>query len=735
MKTTSVVLSSVLLILGPAGGHVSAETTIVVNFGPCASAAVAGRGEAKVNWLDVDNTDDTVCTECFAALELQCYLRKMTGRADDFAIVDDGNAPDGELILVGGPQSNAVSRELANRLGVSAESLSELGQEGYRIKAATLDGRRITLVAGGGRVGTLYGAYDLLYRMSCRWFGPGELHDVVPHAEKVSELDISERPAFSVRGFRARTWDRPEPGLGFFLWMARNRLNLWSLEKSDPALLRKLGIKMACGGHTAMHLFLNPGAAYPYDHPSFKGDEKESKDPYAQSAQYSGDADKDRKLTYFEAHPEWFALVDGRRIPGLRGEWGTNFCTSNRDAAAEFVKNHVQALIDGEYQHADMVRLWTLDGGKWCQCDACKTLGNRTDRYLRLVQEFDQGIKKAQAEGKINRPIIVRFLVYADVLEPPTRPLPRDFDYKSCVGTFFPIGRCYVHNFDHPDCPANAGYLRQLHGWAVDPDRHYEGQLCIGEYYNISGFRSLPICFMHTMANDIPKYYHKGGARHFHYMHCTNGNWGNKALTNYQMARQIWDPDADCEALWEDYFARRYGPVAGTMRRFYESLEQMLANARELKYGLARRLDKGSENLFPNSHLQYRREPGVECEGPTLVEIVGHAETCRKLVDEAMAAEIPDPIKARIKEDERLFKYGERTVTYYDACAQAFELVRAGEKDEARRHYAEARRIAELLRKDVTSATLFVPAIIARPDAFAASGASRALEHLEKLLR
>jgi len=240
---------------------------------------------------------------------------------------------------------------------------------------------------------------------------------------------------------------------------------------------------------------------------------------------------------------------------------------------------------------------------------------------------------------------------------------------------------------------------------------------------------------MHTMANDIPKYYDKGGTRHFHYMHCTNGNWGNRALTNYQMARQIWDPDTDCEALWQDYFARRYGSVGGTMRRFYESLEQMLANARELKYGLARRLDRGAEDLFPKSHLQYRREPGVKCDGPTLVEIVGHAETCRKLIDEALAAEIPDPVRARIAEDGRMFTYGERTVTYYDACAQAFQLGRAGGKEEARRHYDEAKRIAELLRKDVTSATLHVSAAIASPNALAASGAAGALEHLEKLLR
>ena len=31
-----------------------------------------------------------------------------------------------------------------------------------------------------------------------------------------------------------------------------------------------------------------------------------------------------------------------------------------------------------------------------------------------------------------------------------------EFDYQTCIATFFPIVRCYVHNFDDPACPQNA---------------------------------------------------------------------------------------------------------------------------------------------------------------------------------------------------------------------------------------------------------------------------------------
>jgi len=93
----------------------SAETVIVVNHGSHPSAEAAAGAEAQVNWTDGDPADDTVCTECFAATELQHYLRRISGREGDFAIVTDAAPPAGDGLLVGGPASNAATRQLAAR--------------------------------------------------------------------------------------------------------------------------------------------------------------------------------------------------------------------------------------------------------------------------------------------------------------------------------------------------------------------------------------------------------------------------------------------------------------------------------------------------------------------------------------------------------------------------------------------------------------------------------------------
>jgi len=264
----------------------------------------------------------------------------------------------------------------------------------------------VTTLAGGGRVGALYAVYGLLYLLGCRWFAPGEVHEEIPSLklEGLPDLDVTEKPSFATRGFHA--WeDRGNPD--FLLWMARNRLNYWCVEQSNHPLLHKLGIRMAGAAHDAQSLFLNP----------------DSPDP------------NNPKLSRFKAHPEWFAFDGKQRIPGIRGDGGTNFCSSNPPAVAEFMKNFVQAIAGGRYRDAQVIRFWTLDGGRWCQCDACKALGTPTDRNLLLVNRLRQEIEAARKAGRINRPIAMEFLAYADVLQPPTKPLPADFDYVNCYAT------------------------------------------------------------------------------------------------------------------------------------------------------------------------------------------------------------------------------------------------------------------------------------------------------------
>jgi hypothetical protein len=226
--------------------------------------------------------------------------------------------------------------------------------------------------------------------LGCRWFAPGELHEQLPRISKLGEWDINEQPSFRSRGYYL--WeDRGTPE--FFLWMARNRMNYWWVGQSGHSLLHKLGIRLLAGFHADPISFMNPVGPYPYNHARFQGDEKLLVDPYPAGSQFAGDGDHDGKLSYFEAHSEWYAFDGKQRVPGMKlPYYGTNFCTSNPDAVTEFMKNYMHALSEGIYKGAKLARFMTLDGGAWCQCAACKALGTPTDRNMLLMHRFNQEV-------------------------------------------------------------------------------------------------------------------------------------------------------------------------------------------------------------------------------------------------------------------------------------------------------------------------------------------------------
>jgi Domain of unknown function (DUF4838)/Glycosyl hydrolase family 67 N-terminus len=725
---TAIIVAALILIMleKPA---LAAGISIAVNTGAFASVEEAAHGEASLTWDGSSPFEEAACTQSFAALELKHYLRKTTSNTIDVLLTNDKEISQGDLILIGGPTSNALTARLAGKIGLSETELTALGPEGYIIKSTRVDGQRILLIAGGGRVGTLYGVYDYLHRIGCRWFAPGIIHQEIPSMQsiKLDGFDVVEKPKFALRGFHA--WEK-RGNEDFILWMARNRLNYWCVEEGSHPLLRKLGLKLVWGGHVIGYNYLKPSAPYPYAHARFKTKERLPVDPYPLSNDCKGDVNSDGMLSYLEAHPEWYGVYKGKRSKVLKNG-KVNYCTSNPFATKELMKNAVQELIDGVARDAGIVNCWSVDGGKWCECGKCKALGTPTDRNLMFVYDFDKEVKRAQMAGLIKRPITVLFLAYYDVLKPPTRSLPQDFDYETCIATYFPIQRCYVHNFNDLDCSVNRTFSKHLYGWAVDPQRHYKGQICIGEYYNVSGYKCLPICFMHTMQNDIPYYYEKTNARYFHYMHVTTGQWGNKALTNYQMARQLWDHDIDCSVLWDDYFSGRYGPVADDMRAFYSSLEKMLSNVTELKYGLSKRLSKASSNLFSNAHMAFTQKDGNL--GPSLTEIIEHSHECRSILERVKKTKLPGRISVRISEDESMFAYGECTVMFYHALSLAYQQQREGKLQEAQKALAQAKALANKLREDKVSATLSSEHANA-PDALNASRAAGAIGRLEKLL-
>jgi hypothetical protein len=689
---------SVSLLLG---GTAAAEVAILVNQADFASVEKAAQGEEDVDWWDADLSDDRACTECFAAVELSRFLPLCASVSRD-AIrfqAPDRLPPAGDVFLLGSRRSNPL---IASRNPADDAELQH--DQSFRIRARYENQRTITTIEGKDRVGALYGAYGYLEQLGVRFYGLGEKGTVYPSkaGPLPRNLNIVRHPSFLSRGFIG-LGDRGDKDI--FFWMARNRMNYCDETGKDAHFRKKLGMILVDGGHNVQATFLGGDAEYPYDHPRFRGEENKPKDPYPAGGEYAGDSNGDGKLTYFEARPEWYGLRNGKRSSRLTGA-GDNFCTSNKDARKELAKNMVQSLADGPWRHVDVVNLWMLDNGKWCECDNCRRQGALTDRLFEVAYSIQKEIQHSQRAGRLPRNVQLATLAYHETLAPPQRPLPSDFDYDNFSVTFFPIERCYVHSLADPACAEiNRFLLEHYQGWTMGAGRQYKGSILIGEYYNVSSFKTLPAVFPSIMAADIP-WYCRTGARHFHYMHTPTHLWGVWTLNQYLLARLLWNAESDADAVLEEYFRRYYPTTFEHARRFYRYLEQATANLKTFKhyagpdrYSLRRRLTDDSAEMFPLKHLHYEAFHPETDDGQDIVEMVDAMRLARREMDAALMECGDETEQARLREDDLRLEYGEAMTQFNYHLVRTAVFHRRHHSAMASHEFRRVEKYAEQLRR------------------------------------
>jgi hypothetical protein len=454
--------------------------------------------------------------------------------------------------------------------------------------------------------------------------------------------------------------------------MARNRMNLWTSESREAAFLHKLGIRLTGGGHRVQADDLDPRA-------SVEGRSR------------------------FAAHPEWYGLIGGTRRGDIAGESGTNFCTSNETARHELARNLVTDLTSGRLRHADVVEVWPLDGGRWCECDRCRAQGTPTDRWLDVVAAVAAEVRAARLDGRLDRTVELVAPAYLETLAPPTRAVSPDFDPASCSIVFFPYFRCYAHALADSSCTElNLRLARAWNGWTAAPDRFYRGRLVVGEYYNVSWTRSLPVVYASVMGEDLPWYAHNGADGVF-YMHAPTRLWGAWTLNHAVLARGLWDPDSARSV--PDAFCREYfGEAAGAMGMHYSRLEVATMNITALAHcvgafgtsgAAAGRLTDVRFPLFPLRHLQPRGERPY---GPGVDDIAELMRDARAALDSARTVATDPLVRARIEDDARRFEYGEAMFGFWLGLIRVAGAHRAQDAAAARREWPAVEAAAARLR-------------------------------------
>lgn len=416
-----------------------------------------------------------------AAVELKEFIDEMTGARMPI-VDDDGVAPD-KAVLIGDSES---LRALDPGIDVAS-----MEPEGYVIKTS---GSRL-IIAGGRRRGTMYGVYAFLEdRLGCRWYSSKVSKMPRKNSIVIKDLNITGSPAFEYREvFYTDAFDKD--------WAARNRIN------GDHARLDS-----ETGGKIAYYQFVHSFAPLvPLE-------------------------------KYWDSHPEYYSMIDGKRIKDQ-----TQLCMTNPDV----VRVATQQVLEWMREHPE-ASIYSVSQNDWynnCQCDNCRAVdaeeGSPSGLMLRFVNAIAEVTEKTYPDKLIDT------LAYQWTEKPPKTTRPR----HNVRARLCPIFCCEAHPYEKCDAKENVAYIENLRNWAKITDNLYIW------HYNTSFSHYLnPFPDFRQLA-DSAKLYKKSGVKGLFWQgNYSLGGGGELAeLRAYMLAKISWDPEVDAVAVMKDFVDGYYG--------------------------------------------------------------------------------------------------------------------------------------------------------------------------------
>lgn len=492
----------VLVLFAPAGRCSGGEP-------PERLLADAGRSD----WRIVIAADAPPATR-YAAEELQTFFEKITGAR--LPIAADRESPREREILVG------RSRRLDElRPPVDFDGL---GCEGYELRT---QGQKL-IVAGGEPRGTLYGVYGLLEdTWGCRWFTPEVEH--VPRIARLPLPALNERktPVFEYR--ELDLWEGRDGN-----WMARNRLNgssgrgraadRWGVHSPAPWIEARHGGDIRFGSGFFVHTFEKLAPA------------KE----------------------YFASHPEYYALVDGKRVPD-------QLCCTNEEVirvCAEAIRNGIRQQPD-----ATVFSCSQNDNGNYCRCEQCQALAKAQESQMAPVLHLVNRVAESVAEqfpGKI-----IETLAYTWTRKAPNSMRPR----PNVVIRLCDIECCFSHPLASGCSPGNDAFVADLKRWALVSNR-----LWIWDYTTNFNNYLLPHPNKRVIDDNLRLFAanHVTGAFEQDSGHTAGSELAE--LGGYLTAKLLWNPDYGEDRAINEFLDGYYGRAASSIRRYVDLLHDRVEN-------------------------------------------------------------------------------------------------------------------------------------------------------------
>jgi hypothetical protein len=260
---------------------------------------------------------------------------------------------------------------------------------------------------------------------------------------------------------------------------------------------------------------------------------------------------------HFDAHPDWFAEAGGKRMtPSGRYK----LCLTNEGMIDEF------ARVAGAWFDTHPAGTFSLspsDSAGWCTCKRCEAM-YEDDPHGKLsvtpaVIHFYNEVAKRTAAFHPKR--ILAGYVYAQYVYPPKKPIPLHANVFLVWAPSFDYG----FTLFRPELQKQWDALAPQWTAVTENIAYYDLPNCV---HNGAGAPNPPGAKILKFLYPRLKQHRMKGV----YVYGTSA-WGHAALMNYLLAKLDWDPDADVDAVFDEFCEKAYGKGGEEMKRFYRLLD------------------------------------------------------------------------------------------------------------------------------------------------------------------
>ena len=530
-------------------------------------AAPKGGGVLKLTAPVIVIGAEATAAEKYAAEEMASYLEKITGRK--VAVLGDNNIPQGQVIAVG-------KSKLTDSIDTAGLDVEQYTIDVQPNMVVIIGGRRSMQPGKSARdAGTLYGVYGFLEDLGVRWYRPEAWGEHVPRMAEVTletGTRVSSAPSYMMRAmlgggmtyYREETKEETEQAR---IWAVRNRIN-----SILPANYREEEVEHA--RIWAEQNRISPIQPGEYRKELMLVSKFGGREYYEWTHIYPSIIPE---AEYFKSHPEYFALINGKRDP-------FDLCLGNPELQQVFAQKLIAKAKAIPYQSSFSAE--PSDGrGYFCECLLCKALDEPKNTRI-----SGQGSNRVAAFNSILARMVaqeapwvkVQWLAYSTHTAAPTnvkRLEPNTIIMPAPINAW----NDWTKKLLDSSSSNNSLFLKTAREWAaLEPSC-----LMAYEYYEGYGWPG-PLPVTRTVADRMRNYRALGIKGIYNE---TVTSWGPAGLDLYMTAKLMWNPDLDVDKELDLYYMNYYGPGAGPMKAYHERLVNALETH---KY----RVSSGGRGLF-----------------------------------------------------------------------------------------------------------------------------------------